>query len=81
MRAIASRVCQLKPKAREAVAAIRRFRLGREPKGGALELADALNGCIDQFLKLHPSMTWDTVQDAPATARGAVETSKRKKGE
>ena len=55
MRAVALRICELKPKTREAVAMIRRFRLNREPPANYLDLVHYLAKALDGYVAVHPS--------------------------
>ena len=59
MKAVAMRVCELKPKTKDAVAMIRRFRLGREPKGDYLQLLTQLEAALNTYLTAHPSAPTD----------------------
>ena len=56
LKAVALRICELKPKTKEAVAIINRFRLGREPEGGYLKLFMHLEKTLNTFFCLHPSI-------------------------
>jgi len=55
MRAVAFRICELRPKTKEAVAIIRRFRLGRESRGNYLALWTCLARALDGYVDAHPS--------------------------
>jgi hypothetical protein len=73
---IARQICELKPKAREAVAMIRRCRLGESPlKDGGLtaELIRAVNA----YLTRHPSMSWDDVWEEVTRLRERIKESVR----
>jgi hypothetical protein len=58
MKSVARQICKLKPRAREAVAMIRRWRLGERRKAGnVLALTDELVGVVNDYLNRHPEMT------------------------
>jgi len=59
LKAVALRICELKPKTKEAVAMIRRFRLGREAEGGYLKLFQHLAAAVDAYREGHPSTPKD----------------------
>ena len=73
LKAMAGRICQLKPQTKDAVLLIRRWRKGQERPGDAGSLAAALAACINDYLKRYPSTTWPTVRAALAAAGAAVE--------
>jgi hypothetical protein len=73
MRAAARLICQAKPRARDAMVMLRRWRTGKEAPGDAGGLRDALLRCIQEYLRQHPSVTWPMVRDALANAAAAVE--------
>jgi hypothetical protein len=53
LRAVARRICEHKPTTKDAVVMIRRFRLGRQPKGDANDLTDRLIDLISTYLDSH----------------------------
>ena len=55
IRAVASRVCELKQKSKDAVAMIRRFRLGRGAKPDFIDLYMHIVNALDDYLIGHPS--------------------------
>ena len=55
LRAVALRICELKPSTKEAVAIIRRFRLRREPPANYLDLVHHLAKALDGYVAVHPS--------------------------
>jgi hypothetical protein len=59
LKVIALRICELKPKTKEAVSMIRRFRLGREPKPDYLKLWRHLAAAVDAYRGRHPSTPKD----------------------
>lgn len=71
LRAVAARVCELKPKTREAVQMIRRFRVGL-PQGSALDLANAVIKAINDYMNSHGGLTPDDIRDALRTAEGNI---------
>lgn len=73
LKAMAGRICQLKPRTKDAVLLIRRWRKGQERPGDAGSLAAALAACINDYLKRYPSTTWSMVRAALAAAGAAVE--------
>jgi hypothetical protein len=60
--AVARRLCELKPRAREALAMIRRFRKVQKP----LDLTDALRRTLNTYLRDHPELTLAQARDAVA---------------
>jgi hypothetical protein len=75
LKAVATRVCELKPRNKDAVVMIRRWRTGKAPAGGALGLTDALIRCINDYIASHPGTTWQMVRAALENAADAVEES------
>ena len=57
LRAVALRICELKPTTKEAVAMIRRFRLGRPAVGSVEGLWDVLARTINEYQASHPEIT------------------------
>lgn len=57
MKAVAAQVCELRPKAKAAVAMIRRYRLGREPEGTPAGLDHHLVEAVNQYWGGHTSLT------------------------
>lgn len=64
MRIMAARICELKPRVKEAVAMIRGWRMGKKGEGSAADLAAAVAGAIDLYLAGHPKTTWRQVRVA-----------------
>jgi hypothetical protein len=54
---IAEQVCELKPNTQDAVAMIRRWRLGKSPEADALGLTDAIVNVINRYIGTHPGTT------------------------
>jgi len=77
LKAVALRICELNPKTKEAVAMIRRFRLGREPEGNYLKLFAALESALNAYLSAHPSTPADwpikALRDLAACIEGGTE--------
>ncbi len=73
---VARQICEMKPKARNAVAMIRRVRRGDSPvKCGGL--AHELIRTVNDYLVRHPSMSWDGVRAELEQALDMVEESAR----
>lgn len=53
--AIARQLCELKPTTREAVAMVRRWRLGKDGVGSAPDLAQAMLNAYNDYLMRYPS--------------------------
>ncbi len=75
MRAVALRICELKPKARQAVSMIRRARTGAKGDGDAVSLSHAIIRTISDYLAAHPATTWQQVYAALGNASDAVAAS------
>lgn len=54
MKAVALRLCELKPKTKEAIAMIRGFRLGRTTKPDYMKLLIHLENSYNAYVRLHP---------------------------
>lgn len=61
LKAVALRICELKPKTKDAVAMIRRARLGREPEGNYLTLFKHLENALNAYLSGRPSTPEDWI--------------------
>ncbi len=72
MRAVAARICELKPPTREALRMIRRFRIGGAKPGDSLELANELIATINDYMNRRPGLTFDDVRGALRTAAGQL---------
>ena len=79
LKAIALRICEVKPKTKEAVVMIRRWRLNRSGKGDALKLANEVIATINDYLARYPETTDEQVLTALFTASDMVSSSKKKK--
>jgi hypothetical protein len=75
LRAFAREICKRKPRAKVAVALIRRWRTGKDCPGGAISLTDALIRCVNDYLATHPATTWQMVRAALTNTLDAVEKS------
>jgi len=73
LKAVASRLCELKPLSKPAVAMIRQWRRGKPAPTGILALTCALERCINDYLATHPSTTWEMVKAALDSTMVAVE--------
>jgi hypothetical protein len=62
--AVADQLCKLKPKAREAIARIRRWRLGKSRPGDAFELGTELAAKLDDYWMRHPDLPTSEVEVA-----------------
>jgi hypothetical protein len=78
MRAVALRICELKPQTKEAVDIICRWRLGGKSKPGDIEsLRGELCRCIDDYKRRHPDTQLSQIKDALNDAYYAVEILER----
>jgi hypothetical protein len=75
MLSVALRICQLRPKAKEAVCVIRRARIGGSGSGDAVNLSQVIIRAINEYLAAHPATTRRQVHAALANASGAVAAS------
>jgi hypothetical protein len=66
-------LCELKPKTKDAIVSIRRYRLGREPEGNYLTLWMALARALDDYRAVHPSTSKDMVVRALYDLAACVE--------
>jgi hypothetical protein len=57
LKALARQLCQERPRSKDAVAMIRRWRTGKAPTGGAIDLAFHLTRCADEYAARHPGTT------------------------
>jgi len=64
MKAIAIQLCELKPRARDAITMIRRYRLGRSATGSHSQLTELLERTINTYLTAHTEVTMQDVQKA-----------------
>lgn len=65
---VADLLCERQPKARDAVALVRRIRLGRIPPGDTLQLANEIITTINAYLARYPDTSDAQVMDALVTA-------------
>jgi len=68
---MAAEICRRKPKATEAVAAIRRFRGVRHEPDSRKLMAELIK-TVDAYLKRYPTTTWEQVQVAIVQAGNVV---------
>lgn len=73
MKAVARQICELKPKTKEAVTMIRRFRLGRDPEPDAVGLANEIIHLVNDYLQRYPAATKALVGEALGIAQGKVD--------
>jgi hypothetical protein len=73
MRACAVQLCKLKPKTRDAVVMVRRFRTGREAPADSLQLANEVIHLVNDYMQRHPSVEKKDILDAMRTAHAQVE--------
>ena len=64
MRAVAHRICEIKPSGKEGAAIVRRLRLNKSPTASAANLSDILCKTIDDYLAVHPDLTNEDVHIA-----------------
>lgn len=64
LKAVALRICELKPKTKAAVAMINRFRLGRGPEANYLNLLIHLEKALNAYLATHPATPEDWITRA-----------------
>ena len=67
MKAVAQRICELKPKTKEAVVMIRRLRVGQKPVD-VLQLANEIIALVNNFIRRYPGATKEQILDALHTA-------------
>jgi hypothetical protein len=72
LRDVAAVVCERQMKTREAVAFVRRCRVGARP-GGAIALTNAVIGCVNAYVQQHPDTTLRQIRAALDNAGGAFE--------
>lgn len=71
-------LCDHKPKGKEAIAMIRRWRLGESSKEGALALGGILTRAIDDFCRRYPDTTAQQILAALENTADAVQESYRR---
>jgi len=64
MKAIARQLCEFKPKTKEAIAMIRRWRSGLATAASCLELTDKLGATINTYVREHPDTTFMQIRGA-----------------
>jgi hypothetical protein len=65
-------VLENRPKVKEAVAVLRRYRTGRSPQGNADGVYEALRKTTNDYLKTHPGTPTDAVETALVALLGTV---------
>lgn len=78
MKAIALQICELKPKTKEAVCMIRRWRTGKKPSGNVWDLGDKITKAIDKYIMSHQGITWDQVKTALDNVYGVIDELEQK---
>lgn len=76
MRAIARRICELKPNTKAAAAIVRQYRTGKASPASIESLTSILITTIDKYLAQHRDTTWEQIQQGLQRAWDAVEESK-----
>ena len=71
LRTVAEQICKMQPKT-NAVALIRRWRLGKEAKGGWVSLAVRLEQTVNEFKQTNPCLSWKDIAQALETVLEAV---------
>jgi hypothetical protein len=64
LKAVALRVCELKPKTKDAIAMIRRWRTGKASAGDAVGLHKEIVRAVNDYLHRHPGTPWLEVEAA-----------------
>ncbi len=73
LKVVALRVCEVKPKTKDAIAEIRRFRTGKTAAGNASDLYSALATRMNDYIQQHPGMPLSEVDDAVLALLGSVQ--------
>lgn len=73
LQAVAKRICELKPKTRDAILMIRRWRVGGSKPADVRQLANEVIRTINDYLQRHPSTTHQQVLTALTEALEIVE--------
>jgi hypothetical protein len=72
---VADQICGEKPCTKDAVAFIRRVRLGRSAPTVDGALVDRLAGCLDAYWNAHPDISTDVVLEAISELHAAVQSA------
>ena len=72
LKAVALRICKLKPKVRDAVVMIRRFRTGKVKEADSLQLANEILAIVNRYTGRYPETTAQQILTALTVARDAV---------
>lgn len=75
MRAVAERLCEMKPTTRDAVLMVRSLRTGGLPAGDTLQLANEIIQTINRYLHSHVGVTREGIFDALRTAAASIDES------
>jgi hypothetical protein len=78
---IARQLCRLKPKTRDAVMMVRRWRVGDKAKPGSADtLTDEMSRLVDNYRRRHPDITFSEMKAAINTTYRAVEYLEQEEG-
>ena len=69
---VALELCQKQPKTKDAVAMLRRYRLGREVESDEKKLLNHFLKAIDDYKAVHPSVSFSDIAEALRQAAGYV---------
>jgi len=73
IKAYAARICELKPKTKDAITMLRRARTGKAPDASVLDLTARLCRVVDDYVAAHLDVTARQLLVALANTRDAVE--------
>jgi hypothetical protein len=73
LKEVASEICRIKPKTKDAVTMIRRYRTGKTAPTNVLDLTLKITRTIDEYSASHPDTKWQDVYTALEGARNLVE--------
>lgn len=73
MKEIALRICELKPRNKEAVAIIRRYRSKDQGEGNCPAITNCIIGAVNAYLQRHPATTFLQLKTALINVAGAYD--------
>jgi hypothetical protein len=73
LRAVARQICERKPTTKDAVAMIRHYRLGRQPRGAVDDLTDRLTTLIVEYIDSHAGVDAAMIREALTTTGLVIE--------
>src|SRR5262245_22727326 len=73
IKAYAARICELKPKTKDAIVMLRRARIGKSPKASSIELLAHLERSLNAYIEAHPEVTPEQMIEAIDGLRDEVE--------